>query len=82
VAVNDSHIQCWLLAESDPNYKKAHELVLALEAAHKNNQDLQAKSSSLNFIKPPDFLKLLFAIDVKALTKLCSRRPSATSVGR
>ena len=50
--INDSRIQCRLLAEPDLNHKKACELVLALEAADKSAQELQAKSSSVNFVKP------------------------------
>ena len=50
--INDSRIQRRLLAEPDLNYKKACELVLALEAADKSAQELQAKSSSINFVKP------------------------------
>ena len=47
--VNDSRIQRRLLAEPDLTYKKAYELALALEAADKSAQDLQAKSSDINF---------------------------------
>ena len=50
--INDSRIQRHLLAEPDLNYKKVCELVLAFEAADKSAQELQAKSSSVNFVKP------------------------------
>ncbi len=43
--INDSRIQRRLLAEPDLDYK-AYELALALEAADKSAQDLQAKPSS------------------------------------
>ena len=43
--INDSRIQRRLLAEPVLNYKKAYELALALEAAEKSAQDLQAKPS-------------------------------------
>jgi len=52
--INDSHIQCRLLAEPGLNYKKAYELVLALEAADKSAQNLQTKPAVVNFVvKPP-----------------------------
>ena len=47
--INDSHIQRRLLVELDLTYKKAYELALALETADKSAQDLQAKSSDINF---------------------------------
>ena len=46
--INDSRIQRRLLAEPDLDYKKAYELTLALEAADKSAQDLQAKPSSIH----------------------------------
>ena len=48
--INDSRIQCQLLAESDLNYKKAYELALALDTADKS---VQTKSAGVNFVKPP-----------------------------
>ena len=45
----DSRMQHWLLPEPDLNYKKAYELDLALEAADKSAQSLQAKFSDINF---------------------------------
>ena len=53
-SINDSRIQCRLLAE--PNlltYKKAYELAQALEAADKNAQDLQGKSSAVHLVNIP-----------------------------
>ena len=47
--INDSRIQCRLLAEPDLDYKKAYELALALEAAEKSAQDLQANPSNIHF---------------------------------
>ena len=52
--INDSRIQRRLLAEPDLNYKKAYELALALEAADKSAQDLQTKSSGINFNQSGD----------------------------
>ena len=46
--INDSRIQRRLLAEPDLDYRKAYELALALEAADKSAQDLQAKPSSIH----------------------------------
>ena len=46
--INDSRIQRRLLAEPDLDYKKAYELALALEAADKSAQDLQAKPSNIH----------------------------------
>ena len=47
--INDSLTQRRLLAEPDLTYKKACELALALEAADKSAQDLQAKPSNIHF---------------------------------
>ena len=49
--INDSRIQHRLLAELDLNYKKAYELSLALEAADKSAQDLQAKPSNIHLVQ-------------------------------
>ena len=51
--INNSHIQCCLLAVPDLDYKKAydHELVLALEAADKSAQDLQAKPPNIHLAR-------------------------------
>ena len=46
--INDSRIQRRLLAEPELNYKKAYELALALEAAEKSAQDLQANPSHIH----------------------------------
>ena len=46
--INDSRIQRRLLAEPDLDYKKAYELALALEAAEKSAQDLQANPSNIH----------------------------------
>ena len=51
--INDSRIQHNLLAEPNLTNKKAYELALALEAADKNAQDLQGKSSTVHFVNIP-----------------------------